>query len=123
VNSWHHAKSSARKWGGSPADYLEIHSFIDSSKRIIGDVRHRSVYHHTEGTFLCEMIFGPTISVEKEFAISEIPVRLIAERHILEDLGWLPTPADYIKNMELNPWMSGSLKKTFSLDQVFKEKV
>jgi hypothetical protein len=40
-----------------------------------------------------------------------VPVRLVAERHILEDLGWLPSPADYIKGMAVAPWMSGSQRK------------
>ena len=99
MNSWYHAKSSARKWGGVPEDYLPIHDFIDSSKKIIGDVRHRSIYHHTEGTFLCERIFGTTIKVYKDIKPIEVPVRLIAERHIIEDLCWLPSPADSIKGM------------------------
>jgi len=107
MNSYFHAKSSASKWGGDPSDYQPIHDFIDSSKRIIGDVRHRSIYHHTEGTFLCERIFGVTITNSSGKAI---PVRLIAERHIIEDLGWLPTPADYIKEMPVKTWMSGSVK-------------
>ena len=45
----------------------------------------------------------------------QIPVRLIAERHILEDLGWLPTPADYIGGMPIKPWMSGKQTKTVPL--------
>jgi hypothetical protein len=79
VNSWHHAQSSARKWGGSPDLYLPIHEFIDSSKQVIGDVRHRSMYHHTTGVWLCQRIFGVTLDVPKERSTVQIPVRLIAE--------------------------------------------
>lgn len=126
MNSWYHAVSAARKWGGKPEDYLPIEEFIDSSKRIIGDVRHRAVYHHTEGTFLCARIFGETITVTKKSGKGtvEVPVRLIAERHIEEDLGWLPTPADYLKRIDIvqHDWMSGSVRKeTGSFDQVFGE--
>lgn len=118
MNSFFHARSSARKWGGDPAEYQAIHDFIDSSKRIVGDVRHRSLYHHTEGTFLCERIFGTTIRVGERGI--EVPVRLIAERHIIEDLGWLPTPADYIKDMPLAKWMSGKvIKEEKSFGDVF----
>lgn len=118
MNSWYHAKSSARKWGGAPDDYLPIHDFIDSSKKIIGDVRHRSLYHHTEGTFLCERIFGTTIKVYKNIKAIEVPVRLIAERHIIEDLGWLPSPADYIKGMPVEKWMSGSQRREVPLSTI-----
>jgi hypothetical protein len=112
VNSWYHAQSAARKWGGKPEDYIDIEEFIDSSKKIIGDVRHRSLYHHTEGAWLCQRIFGRVISVGEH---KQVPVRLIAEQHVLEDLGWLPSPADYIGGMPIKPWMSGSQRKEVPL--------
>jgi len=115
VNSWHHAVSAARKWGGSPEDYLPIEEFIDSSKKIIGDVRHRSLYHHTEGTWLVQRIFGVTLDIQKGKRIVKVPTRLIAERHIMEDLGWLPSPADYIDGMPVKKWMSGSQRKEVPL--------
>lgn len=117
MNSWFHAKSCARKWGGAPEDYLPIHEFIDSSKQVIGDVRHRALYHHTLGVFLCERIFGKTITVGRV----QIPVRLIAERHILEDLGWLPSPADYINGMPIHTWMSGAQRKELPLSTLLGE--
>lgn len=120
MNSFFHAKSSAAKWGGKPEDYQPIHDFIDSSKRIIGDVRHRAIYHHTEGTFLCERIFGVTII---NSAGKQVPVRLVAERHILEDLGWLPTPADYLKDTPIAAWMSGAQRKELPLSRLLKDPV
>lgn len=107
MNSWYHAQSCARKWGGKPGDYLPIHEFIDSSKQVIGDVRHRAIYHHTLGVYLCQRVFGDTLTVGRK----QIPVRLIAERHIIEDLGWLPSPADYLKDTPIARWMSGSVRK------------
>lgn len=117
MNSWNHAQSAARKWGGTPQDYIEIEEFIDSSKVSLGDVRHRSLYHHTEGVWLCQRIFGRTITVTKKngHGTVEVPVRLIAERHIQEDLGWLPSPADYLKNTPVEKWMSGSQRKEVPL--------
>jgi hypothetical protein len=111
VNSWNHAQSAARKWGGTPEDYIDIEEFIDSSKKIIGDVRHRSLYHHTEGVWLCQRIFGRTLQIGRKV----VPVRLIAERHVMEDLGWLPSPADYISGMPIKPWMSGAQRKNVPL--------
>lgn len=105
MNSHYHAVSSAKKWGGDADDYLAIHEFIDGSKRSIADIRHRSLYHHTEGVWLCRHLFGSTITTSCGRAV---PVRLIAERHIIEDVGYLPTPADYIDAMAIRPWMSGA---------------
>lgn len=127
MNSWHHAVSAARKWGGKPEDYIEIEEFIDSSKKLIGDVRHRAVYHHTEGVWLCQQLFGRVLTVEKKngHGTVDVPVRLVAERHILEDLGWLPSPADYLKRIETkqNDWMSGGMRKELgNFEQLFGEK-
>lgn len=118
MNSWYHAKSAAKKWGGEPEDYLPIEEFIDSSKQIIGDARHRSMYHHTAGIFLCERIFGKTITNSRGV---QVPVRLIAEQHVMEDLGWLPSPADYINGMTLATWMSGSIRKEVPLSKLLGE--
>ena len=120
VNSWFHAQSAAKKYGGVPEDYIAVEEFIDSSKKIIGDVRHRSMYHHTAGVWLCQEIFGRTIEVGERKIL--VPVRLIAERHILEDLGWLPSPADYIKGMPIAPWMSGAQRKELPLSHLLGEK-
>ena len=65
------------------------------------------MYHHTAGVFLTQEIFGRTIKRGR----IEIPVREVAELHIIEDLGWLPSPKDYIENMELRPWMGGEKEK------------
>lgn len=125
MNSWNHAVSAARKWGGEPDTYVEIEEFIDSSKRIIGDVRHRSLYHHTEGIWLCQRIFGRVLEIPRAVGdgVIQVPVRLIAERHVLEDLGWLPSPADYIGGMPIKPWMSGSQRKELPLSHLLKDGV
>lgn len=111
MNSWNHAVSAAHKWGGSPDQYIDIEEFIDSSKKILGDVRHRSLYHHTEGIWLCQRIFGRVIAIGHK----QVPVRLVAEQHVMEDLGWLPSPADYIGGMPIKPWMSGKQTRTAPL--------
>jgi hypothetical protein len=111
MNSWYHAVSSAKKYGGQPSDYIDIHEFIDSSKKIIGDVRHRSIYHHTEGVWLCQRIFGRTITVHVNDKEKNVPVRLVAELHIEQDLGWIPSPKDYIDGMTLKPWMGGAQRR------------
>lgn len=70
--------------------------------------------------WLCQEIFGRTIEVGERKIL--VPVRLIAERHILEDLGWLPSPADYIRGMPIAPWMSGAQRKELPLSHLLGNK-
>lgn len=57
-----HAKNSARRFGGVVEDYIEIHNFMDSSKSMISDNRHRSLLHHSFGIFVLEKTFGVDLS-------------------------------------------------------------
>lgn len=124
MNSWHHAVSAARKWGGTPEDYLAVEEFIDSSKQALGDIRHRAVYHHTLGVWLCQRIFGTTLVIDKSppggpnKRTIRVPVREVAERHILEDLGFIPTPQDYLKNTPVETWMSGAQRRELPLSHI-----
>ena len=95
-----------------------MHEKIDSSKQSLGDVRHRAMYHHTEGIWLMQDLFGTTLTVPKDRNTIQVPVRLIAEQHILEDLGWLPSFKDYIDGLPIAPWMSGSQRKTVPLSHL-----
>lgn len=107
MNSWGHSKSSASKWGGLPEDYHDIHLMVDSSKSGMGDIRHRAMFHHTEGTFLMERIFGPY----RQVGSRQVPIRDIVERHIVEDLGFLPTFQWWAEQMAINPAMSGTKRR------------
>ena len=49
---YHHALSSAKKWGGIADDYLPLHQWFDKSKAITADFRHRALRHHAEGIFM-----------------------------------------------------------------------
>jgi hypothetical protein len=108
VNSVYHAKSAAKKWGGKWEDYIAVEELIDSSKQFIGDVRHRAFFHNTYGVWLCQRVFGRVITVQKAENAVEVPTRLVAEQHILEDIGWLPSPSDYLDGMPIASWMSGA---------------
>ena len=35
----------------------------------------------------------------------KVPVRLIGEQHVKDDLGWIPTVKDWLTNLRLEPWM------------------
>jgi len=97
-----HAKNSVRKWKGKIEDYLAIHNEIDSSKASMPDVRHRSIYHSSFGIYIIEKIFGEVIENSDGKKIS---VRDIAEKHVIEDLGFIPTMEDWMTNMQIQDWM------------------
>lgn len=99
-----HAKSSAKKFGGNAEDYIDIHDFMDSSKSAMSDNRHRAVFHSSFGCFVVEKMFG---TVRKNSDNKDYSPRDVAEQHIVEDLGFIPTLSDYLGEMEIKPWMCG----------------
>jgi len=107
AHPYHHALSSVRKWGGSVADYQRIHDWFDESKKIIADFRHRALRHHAEGIFMAETIFGSTIRLSTGRVI---PTRWIGEQHVREDLGFIPSFADWVKAIRPEPWMGRALR-------------
>jgi len=112
AHSYHHAVSSAKRYGGQPDDYLAIHAWFDETKRLLADPRHRALRHHSEGIFLCEQVFGVTVT---NSAGKEIPVRLIGEQHVVEDMGWIPSAVDWLRHMEVQSWMHRPQRKTVEL--------
>jgi hypothetical protein len=102
AHPWHHSIRSAQLFGGKPEDYLPIHDWFDESKAHLPDLRHRALRHHSEGIFLCQRIFGV---VTQNADGRDIPTRLIAEQHVKDDLGWIPTVKDWLMNLKDEPWM------------------
>ena len=105
AHAFHHAQSSARRFGGKPEDYLAIHEWFDASKAAYADLRHRALRHHSLGIFWAEAEFGVTITNSDG---KEVPVRLIGEQHVREDLGRIPTVEDWLKGIPFEPWMQPS---------------
>jgi hypothetical protein len=102
AHSWMHARSSAKKYGGTPEDYHPIHQWFDGSKAMMADFRHRALRHHAEGIFMAEQLFGVVV-VNSDGR--EVPVRLIGEQHVKEDLGWIPSMQDWLKHIKPVAWM------------------
>lgn len=100
---WHHARSSARKYGGVPDDYLHIHVWFDQTKGHLADSRHRLILHNSFGIFLCEQVHGVTFTRKSDG--KEVPTRLIGEQHVLEDYGKIPTLEECLRTTQLEPWM------------------
>ncbi len=54
--AWIHAQSSAKRWGGTPEDYIAIHERMDSTKSAHAEVTHRCVFHSAFGFDITEKV-------------------------------------------------------------------
>lgn len=105
--AWVHAVSSAKRWGGKPEDYIAVHEKMDSTKMAHAEVTHRAVFHSAFGIYVIEVIFGRFLTNSDG---KDVFVRDVAEQHVLEDLGFIPSLSDWLKEMPSQPWMAGQRK-------------
>lgn len=131
-----HARSSAKRYGGVPEDYLGIHDLMDSSKSAFPDNRHRALTHNNWFFFIAERIFGHEIELTCTGGVGSesCPIvdgtdfecfacggtgkkgaaktRYICEQHVLEDFGgkYIPTVSDYLEGMEFQPWINNGVE-------------
>ena len=100
-----HAQNSVRRYGGVVTDYIAIHEKMDETKKCFAKVAHRCIFHSAYGVWLIEEIFGRQI---RNSAGKDVSVRGIAEDHVLEDLGFIPSLDDWLKEIPSQPWMAGA---------------
>ena len=100
MNSVLHSKISVRKRGGKIEDYLPIHDFMDSTKELCSDNRHRILHTLWGIKRVVVPIFGHTIcnSDGKEINVKD----LCEQDHILPDYQnrFIPTLADFAKAID-----------------------
>ena len=101
AHPYHHALSSVKKWGGTVDAYLACHELFDASKLILADFRQRAL-GHAEGIFLLEQVQGKTLTLSSGLVI---PTRWVGEQHVREDLGFVPSFADWARSIRAEPWM------------------
>lgn len=106
-----HSKSSVKKFGGKPEDYIKIHLWFDETKAWLGSSLHRLFRHHSEGIFEAEKIFG------KSFTNSDgktVYTRYVGEQHVKEDCNnYIPSAKEWlveITNKKKPLWMMKTLK-------------
>ena len=104
MTPWNHAQSSAKKHGGEPRDYINLHNWFDETKALTGDWTHRALRHHAQGVEWAIQRFGNIIRTSDG---KEIPTKLLAEQHVIEDCGYIPTAQDWLHVLAANPekWM------------------
>ena len=54
---------------------------------------------------MAETLFGRTVTLSTGRVV---PTRLIDEQHVREDLGFIPSFADWVKAIRPEPWMGRS---------------
>jgi hypothetical protein len=91
-----HAQISAKKYGGNWQDYIELHSFLDSSKAACAHFKHRFLLHHTEGIEIATRIFGETI-VNSDGEI--VATNRLLSKHLIEDVGKIVSVEDWAKDL------------------------
>ncbi len=111
---YHHSLSSVNRWKGEIEDYLPIHDWFDASKELLADFRHRALRHHSQGIFECERVFGHTITNSTGRVI---PVRWVGEQHVMEDIGFIPTLADWFLRIQPASWMDRPQKLSKELEK------
>ncbi len=131
-----HAQSSAKKFGGTPEDYIEIHNFMDSSKGAIADNRHRALTHNawflvtvlerikfsnSHVTDIRQSVFSTIVNSDGK----HVSVRDVGEQHILEDFKnkFIPSAQDYLSEIEFQPWMNNAQGLPPSFANIGRKKV
>jgi hypothetical protein len=62
---------------------------------------------------MAQTIFGTTITLTTGRVL---PVRSIGEQHVREDLGFIPSFADWVKSIRPEPWMGRALRLEDTLE-------
>lgn len=104
-----HAKISAKKYGGKAEDYLPLHDFFDWSKIAYPNMKHRAILHSSFGIYMLEKVFGTCI---RNSDGKDVSVRDIGEDHVLQDLGFIPTIENWLEDLPIKGWMTGTRKQT-----------
>lgn len=102
---------------------MDIHLFLDSSKRVFADQRHRCLTHNS--WFVAEVlprVFGHTRtnSDARVYSVADV-----GEQHVLEDFGmkFIPSPQDYLQEIEMKGWMqNGQGEPPTSAAKLYKRK-
>ena len=115
MNPRQHCRISVRRWGGVESDYYPIHEFIDSTKSLCADGRHRILHTHWAVQHVVVPIFGHTmINADGK----HVDVKDMCERdHLLADYGnrFIPTLADFVSAISVDePGMTRDIERFHS---------
>ena len=113
-----HAKSSVKRWSGKISDYLPIHDFLDSPKATMNNNTSRMLTHNTWFVYtVIPKVFGYNIINSDGKSVDTVDIAML---HVSEDFRgkFIPTVQDYLKYMEVQPWMCNGVKMLESEEAV-----
>jgi len=116
MNPYKHAELSVKRRGGNISDYYPIHSFMDTTKELCSDNRHRILHNHWGIRRVIIPIFGPKIQLEnKTINIKD----MLEEDHLLPDFRnkFIPTLADFVEAIDDDPKLNHQIDQCFKLYQ------
>jgi len=124
MNAYKHAEISVRRRGGNIDDYYPIHFFMDATKELCSDNRHRFLHNLWGIRRVVIPIFGNTIinSDGKKINVKD----LCEQDHILPDYSgkFIPTLSDFIEQIdELNQQELNMVNEIHSSFQFSKEEL
>jgi len=100
MNAMMHCAVSQRNWGGCAEDYYAIHDFIDSTKVLCSDARHRVLHTLWGVKYLVVPLFGTSLINSDG---RKVDVKDMCERdHLLVDYQkrFIPTLSDFVSAMD-----------------------
>lgn len=95
-----HCRVSQKRWGGQAEDYYDIHDFIDCTKELCPDSRHRIFHTMWAVKNIIVPVFGHTL-VNSDG--KSVDIKDMCERdHLLVDFHnkYIPTLADFVAAIE-----------------------
>lgn len=116
-----HADISVKRCGGVIDDYYPIHFFMDSTKELCSDNRHRILHTIWGIRRIVIPIFGHTITNSEG---KQINVKDLCERdHILPDynMRFIPTLSDFVEGIDVSDIEPGWQDKITALHQQYQE--
>ena len=105
-----HSKSSVKRWGGNVEDYIEIHELLDSPKVTMNNNTARMMTHNIWFCYhIIPKIFGYNIVNSDGKNVDTVDIAML---HVAEDFRhkFIPTVQDYLKHMDVQPWMNNGVK-------------
>lgn len=104
-----HAELSAKRYGGIPSDYVDIHILLDSSKAAFPNNLHRVLTHNS---WFVVTILPKVFGRRRQNSDGKwYNVKDVGEYHILEDfrMKFIPSVQDYLENMVMQDWMNNGM--------------
>jgi hypothetical protein len=110
--SWPNAEALAARsrvrFGGAIENFRPLHEWFLETRHWMPDRRHLILRHHAFGIFEAETRFGIVLRLSNG---TSVPTRIVAERHVREVMGSIPTTSAMLQLIRPQKWMATSPAK------------